>query len=144
MSKTRFVQAAAAAIVVNLALHAAIYFLFLKSFFAAHPGGSEELARLLVRPPGEIVGWALAVSAVTMGLLITTVMRWAGARTFAAGLRQGAILGALFWASVNYGIYSSSRQFSAAGAFADFLCSAAVMTAASAVAAWVLGRGQVE
>jgi hypothetical protein len=144
MSRTRFVQAAAAAIVVNLALHVAIYFLFLRSFFAAHPGGSEELARLLVRPPEELVGWALAVSAVTMGLLITTVMRWAGARTFAAGLRQGAILGTLFWASVNYGIYSSSRQFSAAGAFADLLCSAAVMTAASAVAAWVLGRAQVE
>jgi len=140
MSTKGFVLAALAAIAVNLALHVAIYFLFLKAFFEAHPGGTQELTRLLVRPPDELVGWALALSAVTMGLLIATVMRWAGARTLAAGLRSGAILGTLFWASVNYGLYASSHQFSAAGAFADFLCSAAVMTVASAVAAWVLGR----
>ena len=60
------------------------------------PAGSEELRRQLVRPADQILGWALAISALTMGFLIAAVMRWAGARSFGAGLKKGAILGLLF------------------------------------------------
>jgi hypothetical protein len=141
MSSKGFLLSAAAAALTNLLLHAAAYFLFLKDFYRAHPAGPEEFVQQLNRPPGQLVGWALAVSALTMGLLIAAVMRWAAARTFVAGLRAGAILGVLFWASVNFGLFSSAHVFSLASVVVDTVSSATVMTIASAMAAEVLGRG---
>lgn len=87
------------------------------------------------------MGWALMVSALTMGFLMAIVMRWAGARSFGSGLKHGAILGWLFWASVNFGLYSSSHLFSPASVFMDWASSSTIMALSSAVAAWVLGRG---
>jgi len=138
----RFFLSGIGATCTNLLLHAAVYFLFLKDFYRAHPAGSEEFMKQLSRPPGELVGWAMAVTALTMGFLITIVMQWAGARSFSSGLKFGAIFGLLFWASVNFGLYASSNHFSTASVFADSACSAAVMTLSSAVAAWILGKGK--
>jgi hypothetical protein len=86
----------------------------------------------------------MAVTSLTMGFLITTVIKWARATTFIAGLKKGLVLGLLFWASVNSGLYASSHHFSLESAVADTACSAAVMTIAAAVAAWTLGRGGAE
>lgn len=130
-----------AATCANLLLHVTAHFLFLKGFFRSHPAGSGEFVRQLIRPADQLVGWALAVSALTMGFLIAVVMRWAGARSFVGGLKHGAILGWLFWASVNFGLYSSSHHFSAASVLVDWASSATIMSLSSAVAAWVLGRG---
>ncbi len=127
---------------VNLVLHAAAYFAFLKDFFQAHPAVSADFQRQLVRPSGQLVGWAMAATAVAMGLLITTVMRWSGATTFSSGLKNGFVLAALYWSSVNFGLYAASNHFSQASVFVDLAASVAVMTLASAVAAWMLGRGR--
>jgi hypothetical protein len=137
----KFIVSALAASVANLVLHGVAHFLFLKNFYRSHPAGSEEFLRQLVRPADQLLGWALAISALTMGLLIATVMHWAGARTFGAGLKKGAVLGFLFWSSVNFGLYSSSHFFSQASTFVDSISSGTVMMLSSAVAAWVLGRG---
>lgn len=140
MSK-RFLLSGLAATAANLVLHVVAHFLFLKDFYRSHPAGSEEFVRQLVRPADQLLGWALALSALTMGFLIAVVMHWAGARTFGAGLKKGALFGLLFWTSVNFGLYSSSHLFSQASTFVDSASSATVMMLASAVAAWVLGRG---
>lgn len=140
----RFFFSGLAATGANLLLHASVYFSFLKDFYRSHPAGSEEFVRQLNRPADQLVGWALAVSALTMGFLIATVMRWAGARTFVAGLKYGAILGSLFWASVNFGLFASAHVFSAPSVFVDWLSSASIMTLSSAVAAWVSGGAKAQ
>jgi len=140
MSKN-FLAAGLLTTVVNLLLNAAAYFLLLKDFYHAHPAVSEEFMRQLHRPPDQLVGWAMVVTALTMGFLITTAMRWSGATTFATGLKNGLILGMLFWGSVNFGLYASSNFFSYATVFVDYACSATAMTLSGAVAAWMLGRG---
>jgi spore coat protein U-like protein len=96
----------------------------------------------LHRQPNQLIGWALAVSALAMGFLITTIIKWSGTKTFVAGLKKGCIIGLLFWGSVNFGIYASSNHFARATVFVDLVCSATAMTLAAAVAAWVLGRGK--
>jgi hypothetical protein len=121
-----------------------VYFLFLKDFYRAHPAVSEEFMKQLSRPPGGLVGWAMAVTALSMGFLVTTVMYWAGARSFGSGLKYGSIFGVLFWVSVNFGLYASSNFFSTASVFTDCACSAAVMTLSGAIAAWILGRGKTK
>jgi hypothetical protein len=125
----------------NLVLHAAVYFLFLKDFYSAHPAGTQEFVNQLHRGPDELVGWAMAVTSLAMGFLITTVIKWSGATTFLSGLRKGCVLGLLYWGSVNFALYASSHFFSTESVFVDFVCSSSVMTIAAAVSAWMLGRG---
>lgn len=130
--------------VVNLLLNAAAYFLILKSFYRSYPAVSEEFARQLHRGPGELIMWAMIVTALAMGFLITTVIKWSGAKTFVSGLKYGSIVATLFWGSVNFGLYASSNFFSDTTVFVDYVCSAAAMTLSGAVAAWLLGFGSRE
>jgi hypothetical protein len=124
--------------IVNLALHALTYFLALKQFFAAHPAGSEEFQRQLVKGADQMVMWALALSALALGYLITTVVHWSGARDWASGLKTGAIVGTLLWGGVNFGLYSSSNNFSLASTLADLVSSALCVTVSAGFAAWLL------
>lgn len=137
-----FILAGLAATVVNLIMNAGAYFLLLKDVFEAYPPVSAEFQKQLVRPPEQLVGWAMAVTSLTMGFFIATVIKWSGARTFVSGLKKGFIIGFLFWSSVNSGLYASSNHFSLPGFLADLPCSATAMAVAAAVAAWVLGKGK--
>lgn len=139
MSKN-FILSGLIATIVNLAVNAGVYFLFLKDVFEAHPPVSAAFQSQLVRPADQLVGWAMAATSLTMGFFIATVIRWSGARTFVSGLKKGLIVGFLFWSSVNFGLYASSNHFSLVGVWADLPCSALAMAVASAAAARVLGK----
>jgi hypothetical protein len=141
MSK-RFLITGLVATIINLLLNAGTYFLFLKAVFEAYPPLSAEFQKQLVRPSYQLIGWAMAVTSITMGFFIATVIKWSGARTFLSGLKKGFIIAALFWCSINFGLYASSNHFSLVGVFADLACSVTAMTISAAVAAWVLGSGQ--
>lgn len=125
--------------VINLLLNAGAYIFILKNFYQKHPVISEAYMKQLHKPADQLVVWAMAVTALAMGFLITVVMKWSGAGTFFSGLKNGFILGFLFWAAVNFGLYASSNFFSQTTVFVDYACSATVMTISSAVAACVLG-----
>jgi hypothetical protein len=140
MRKT-FIASGLVTTVTNLLLHSAVYFLFLKGFYRSHPAGSEEFVGQLHRGPDGLIGWAMAVTSLAMGFLIAIIMKWSGAATFVSGLKRGFILGFLFWASVNFGLYATSNYFSQASVFVDTVSSAVIMTISAAVAAWMLGRG---
>jgi hypothetical protein len=142
MMNKNFLLSGLVTTVTNLALHALAYFVFLKEFYRSHPAVSEEFAKQLSRPADQLIAWAMVVTSVSMGFLITLVMKWSGARTFVSGLRSGSIVAVLFWASVNFGLYASSNVFSEASVFVDTASSATVMTISGAVAAWMLGRGK--
>lgn len=124
----------------NLLLHAAVFFLFLKDFFAAYPAGSEELQRQLKKDGNEMVVWALLVSALALGAFITLVIRWSGAQTWRAGLRDGLLVGVLYWGGMNFGLYASTNNFSLESTLMDLVCSALCMAVSASFAAWMLGR----
>ena len=137
-----FILSGLVATIVNLLIVAGLHFLFLKDIMQANPPVSAEFHQQLIRPPDQLIGWAMVATSLTMGFFIATVIKWSGARTFGSGLKKGFIVGFLFWSSVNFGLYASSNQFSQVGVFADLPCSALAMAVASAVAAWVLGKGK--
>jgi hypothetical protein len=141
MNKKFFLTGVAASFS-SLLLNAAAYVIVLKDFYRAHPTGSEEFMKQLHRPPGQLIVWALAVSALAMGFLVTTAMKWSGARTVASGLKRGFVFAALFWGSVNFGLYASSNLFSSQAVFVDYACSVAAMTLSGTLAAWLLGQGE--
>ena len=128
--------------IVNLVLHSATYFVFLKSFYAAHPAGSDAYLKQLNRPPDQLVIWALLVSSLAFGFFITTTIKWSGAKNFGSGLKYGFILGILFWTAINFGLFSAQNIFSLPSVFADLLCSIFSMTISGAVSAWILGKGE--
>ena len=128
--------------IINLLLHAIGYTFVLKDFYQSYPAGPEEFVNQLHRKPDELIIWAMVATSVTMGYLITLIMKWSGAKTFVSGLKYGSIVGFLFWGSVNFGIYASSNVFSQAGMFVDLICSGTSMTIAGAFAAWMLNRGK--
>ncbi len=125
--------------VVNLLLHTAAYIFILKDVFRSFPPVSEEFSNQLTRPLDQLIVWAMVVTSLSMGFLITLVMKWAGTNNFVSGLKNGFVFSLLFWGSVNFGLYASSNHFSQTAVFVDYACSVTIMTIASAVAAWILG-----
>jgi len=140
MFNKRFIYTGLLVSLINLFLHALFYALILKGFFESHPAGSKEFISQLHRQPNQLVWWAMAITSLTMGYLITLIMKWSGAITFVSGLKYGAIVGFLFWGSVNFGLYASSNMFSLPSVLIDWLCSSTVMTFASAFAACILNK----
>jgi len=125
--------------VVNLLINAAAYFFLLKDFYRSYPAVSEEFMKQLHRQPGELIMWAMAVTSLAMGFLITLVIKWSGAKTFVTGLKYGFIFALLFWGSVNFGLYASSNFFSNVTVFVDYACSVSAMTVSGAIAAYLSG-----
>jgi hypothetical protein len=140
--KKRFLLSGLATSVSSLVLNAAAYFLVLKDVYRAHPTISEEFMKQLHRPSGQLIVWAMAVTALAMGFLVTTAMKWSGARTFSSGLKRGFVFAAMYWGAVNFGLYASSNYFSTQAVFVDYACSVTAMTLSGALAAWLLGRGK--
>lgn len=135
----RFIITGFITTVVNLLLNAAAYIFILKDVYHSYPVVSDEFMEQLHRGPGKLIVWAMVVTSLSMGFLITTVIKWSGATTFTKGLKYGSIVGLLFWGSVNFGLYASSNFFSETSVFVDYACSATAMTISGAVAAWLLG-----
>lgn len=138
----RFIVTGLATSASSLLLNAAAYVLVLKNFYRAHPVISEEFMRQLHRPSGQLIVWAMIAVSLSMGFLVTTAMKWSGARSLASGFKKGLIFAALFWGSVNFGLYASSNFFSTESVFVDYACSVTAMTLSAALAAWLLGRGK--
>ncbi len=143
MNTARFVVTGLTTSLLNLVLHAAVYVVFLKDFFAAHPAGSPEFLQQLNKGMDQLVPWSLALSALALGFFVTIVVRWSGAATFGSGLRAGLVVGGLYWAGINFGLYASSNMFSLASTLVDLVCSALCMAASAAFAAWMLHRMRV-
>jgi hypothetical protein len=138
MNKT-FLISGLATSVSSLLLNAAAYVLVLKDVYRSHPAISEEFMKQLHRPPGRLIVWAMAATSLATGFLITTAMQWSGARTLASGFKKGFVFAALFWGSVNFGLYASSNFFSSKAVFVDYACSVTAMTLSGALAARLLG-----
>lgn len=137
-----FILSAIVTALTNLVLHSITYFAFLKNFYTNHPVGTEEYLKQLNRPADQLVIWALLVSAFAFGFFITTTIKWSGAKTFISGLKNGLVLGFLFWTAMNFGLYSAQNIFSLPSVFADLACSMFAMTISAGVSACILGKGQ--
>ena len=138
----KFIVAGLITTVVLFICNAIVFEAYLDKFFHTHPVVSREFMDKLYRPQNELIIWATVICSVSIGFMVTLVINWSGARTFASGLRSGFIFGALFLCSVDMGLYAATNNFTIEGALLDMLSSTASITISSGVAAWVLGRGK--
>jgi ABC-type Mn2+/Zn2+ transport system permease subunit len=93
----KFLLASLATAVLAFILNGLAYYLFLKNFFQSHPAISPEFIKQLYRPDEELVIWALVASMLALGFLITTVIKWSGARTFTSGIKSAFIFAFLMY-----------------------------------------------
>jgi hypothetical protein len=60
-------------------------------------------------PNNEMIWWAVIVSNLFLALFLTIVLHWAGAKSIFDGLKIGAIFGALYALSADFGMYSMTN-----------------------------------
>lgn len=65
----------------------------------------------LNRPNNEMIWWAMILSNLVLALLITLILKWAGAKNMTDGLKIGAIVGVLYALTVDLGMYSMTTIF---------------------------------
>lgn len=138
----KFLFTALVTTLVLFVLNGVVYYFILKDFFQTHPAVSEEFMKQLYRSDDQLIWWAITLSAVALGFLVTTVIQWSGARTFISGLRSAFVFAFLLLCAVDLGLLGSTNNFSLAGALADLICSTTTVTLSGAIAAWMLGRGK--
>lgn len=126
--------------VILFILNALVFVFILDDFFHNHPAVSAEFTNQLYRPASQLIWWAAILSAFAIGGLVTTVMKWSGARNFFSGLKYGFTFSILFLCTVDFGLLASTNNFTTAGAFADLSCSSITVGLSAAIAAWMLGK----
>ena len=97
MNKNFFLAALVTTVVLFL-LNAIVFVVFLGDFFLNHPAVSSEFTKQLYRTNDQIIPWAAVVCSISIGVLVTVVTKWSGARTFLAGTK----IRVCFWDSFSF------------------------------------------
>ncbi|MCY1720815.1 hypothetical protein OU798_10695 [Prolixibacteraceae bacterium Z1-6] len=82
-----------------------VYGILLSGFMEANSNGCAN------RADSDMVWWAMIVSNLFLGLLLTLVLNWSGAKGIADGLKTGALFGLLMSLSMDLGMYSMTTLY---------------------------------
>lgn len=95
----------------------------------------------LMKPESEMIWWALILSCLFQGLLLSYIFgRWANITTALGGASAGAIIGGLLALYIDLGLYSMSNMFTTQTMVLDIVLSTIMMAAIGAVVGWWHGR----
>ena len=73
---------------------------------------AENVNAAFNRPENEMIWWALIVSNLLIGLLMTLILKWAGVNSVNSALKTGAIFGLLYALSIDLSMYSMTNAIS--------------------------------
>jgi len=105
-----------------------VYGMILMDFMAAN---SNECAN---RPDVEMIWWAMILSNLVLGLLVTLVLKWSGASSIADGVKTGALFGFLLSLTMDLMMYSMTTMYNMSAMIVDIL----VMTVLLAIVGLVV------
>lgn len=86
-----------------------VYGIILMDFYSAN---TNQCAN---RPEGEMIWWAMILSALIVALLLTLILNWAKAKVVVDGLKTGAIFGLLYTAAMDLSMWSMTTMYSSIG-----------------------------
>ncbi len=72
---------------------------------------TANMNQCAARPMEEMVWWAMIASCFLTSLLLTLVLKWAGAKAIADGLGIGAVFGVLLASSLDLGFWSMMKMY---------------------------------
>ncbi len=111
-----------------------VYGMLLADFMAAHSDTS------LNRPDDQMVWWAMILSNLVLGMLVTLVLKWAGSTSVAAGIKDGAILGFLMGLTMDLMMYSMTTQYDLTVVFVDVIVYTILLAITSLVIVLTWGK----
>ncbi len=95
----------------------------------------------LMKPEKEMVWWALIVSCLFQGLLVSYIFgRWANITTAIGGASAGATIGVIMATYYDLGFFATSNMFTVNSLITDIALSTVMMAAIGAVVGWWHGR----
>jgi hypothetical protein len=122
--------------VVGGVVMAGLGFLMFEVIFAGFFDG-----QMIVMPREAPIVWAIIVSSLTHGLLLTLAIGWADAGSVGGGGRIGALVGFLVWFGADTIIYGVFEYATLAAMLADSALSTLVYGVAGAAIGAVAGKG---
>jgi Na+/pantothenate symporter len=95
------------------------------------------------RPMQEMIWWALILSNLAFGFLLSVVFSWSNTTGAVAGAKVAVIIGLLLSVSMDFSYYSMSTMFSNLTAvFVDIIVFTVMSAITGVVVAWVMGMGK--
>jgi len=114
-----------------------IYGMLLMDFMASN---SNQCA---ARPMQDMIWWAMILSNLALGFLLSIVFTWANTKGVIAGAKVAGILGLLFGISIDFSFYSMTTMYhNIMILFVDIVAYTLMTAIAGAVIAWVMGMGK--
>jgi len=111
-----------------------IYGLLLTDFMAAN--SNQDLAK----PMDEMIFWALILSNLASGFLLSYVIYWSNTATVMTGVKIGGVLGFLFASAIDFSFYSMTNIFpDLTPIFVDIIAYTVMTAAMGGVVTWVMG-----
>ncbi len=99
----------------------------------------------IMRPMEDMIWWAIILSNLTYGLLLSIVFSWSNTKGAMAGARVAAIIGLMICISMDLSFYSMSTVFSNfAAVIVDVIAFTAMSAIVGIVVALVTGIGKKE
>lgn len=101
-----------------------VYGILLAGFMAANSNACAA------RPNNEMVWWAIILSNLILGFLVSLILKWSGAKAIADGFKTGALIGLLIGLYVDLMSYSMTTMFNFQAMLVDvvvFTCLIAII-----------------
>ena len=96
-----------------------------------------------MRPMQDMIWWAMILSNLAFGFLLSTVFSWSNTTVIMSGAKIAGIIGLLLSVSTDLSYYAMSTTFSNFTAvFVDIIVFTVMSSIAGVVVAWVMGMGK--
>ena len=111
-----------------------VYGILLANFMEAQTDTS------LNRPDDQMVWWAMILSNLVLGLLVTLVLKWSNASKFTDGIQTGALFGLLFALSMDLMMYSMTSMITVTALIVDVIVMAILLAIVGLVIVLTWGK----
>ena len=96
-----------------------------------------------MRPMQDMIWWAMILSNLAFGFLLSIVFSWSNTTGVMAGAKVAGIIGLLLAISIDLSFYAMSTMYSNLTAvFVDIIVYTVMSAIAGVVVAWVMGMGK--
>lgn len=120
MNTQKFIVSGLVGGIVSFVAGYLIYGLVMMDFFTKNAGTATGV----MRPPAEMVWWALILGCIFMGLTFSYIFSKANINTLASGASTGAVIGLLMTAATDLIMYANSNISNLTGTVVDILTGA--------------------
>jgi hypothetical protein len=111
-----------------------VYGILLKDFMAANSNNCAA------RPDTEMIWWAMILSNLFLGLLVTLVLKWSGAKSIVDGIKTGALFGLLFTLAMDLMMYSMTTMYNFTALIVDVIVMAILIGIVGAIIVLTWGK----